>query len=168
MNKRDVLNDITFGARIAEDEGDALESYFVETNQWHRIYSGNVDIVYGPKGSGKSAIYALLLKRESELFDKGILAAPAENPRGELVFKDILVEPPTTENEFRYLWKLYFLTIIGNQLREFNATGDAAKTVIRTIEDNNLLQRHFSLGSALHSAKTLVRRLTTFEPANHP
>lgn len=47
MLKRDVLSSSNFGQRIAEEEGDALQSYFVETDQWKRIFSGEVDVVYG-------------------------------------------------------------------------------------------------------------------------
>jgi ABC-type lipoprotein export system ATPase subunit len=61
MNKKDLLNSITFGQRVAEEEGDFLATYFVETDQWKRLYSGEVDIVYGPKGSGKSALYPVCL-----------------------------------------------------------------------------------------------------------
>lgn len=63
MGKREVLRATTFGKRVAEEEGDELSTYFVETDQWKRISEGEVDIVYGAKGSGKSAIYSLLLRR---------------------------------------------------------------------------------------------------------
>ncbi len=53
MNKRDVLLASTFGKTIAEDEERDLASYFVETDQWRRIFAGEIDVVYGPKGSGK-------------------------------------------------------------------------------------------------------------------
>jgi hypothetical protein len=70
-----------------------------------------VDVVYGPKGSGKSAIYSLLLRRAQELRDHGIYVISAENPRGAPVFKDLVADPPTNEDEFRGLWKLYFLAL---------------------------------------------------------
>ena len=41
--------------------------YFVETDQWNRIYNGGVDVIYGAKGSGKSAIYHLMMNKEGEL-----------------------------------------------------------------------------------------------------
>jgi hypothetical protein len=47
-----------FGERVAEDETSALGQYFVETDQWDRIFDGKVDVIRGDKGSGKSAIYA--------------------------------------------------------------------------------------------------------------
>ena len=55
MAKRDVLAVIDFGHRVAEEESDALLGYFVETDHWRRLYAGSVDVIYGPKGSGKSA-----------------------------------------------------------------------------------------------------------------
>jgi hypothetical protein len=50
-NKHDILASTTFGQRIAEDEVDALVSYFVETDQCRKVISGEVDVIYGPKGS---------------------------------------------------------------------------------------------------------------------
>jgi hypothetical protein len=67
------LQGLNLGQRVAEEEASELANYFVETEQWRQIFSGDIDIVYGPKGSGKSAIYSLLIARESTLFDRGIL-----------------------------------------------------------------------------------------------
>ncbi len=53
---RDLLNDASFGQRIPEDEIHELAEYFVETDQWRRLWSDERDIVLGPKGSGKSAL----------------------------------------------------------------------------------------------------------------
>jgi hypothetical protein len=82
--KLDVLRDLAFGARIAEEEFEQLANYFIETEQWRSIVAGNVDIVFGPKGSGKSAIYATLLDRADTLFDGGVLLVSAENCRCDL------------------------------------------------------------------------------------
>ena len=78
---QNVLRTLSFGQRIAEEERDYLARYFVETDQWRRMYSGDVDIVYGAKGAGKSALYFLLLNR-SDSFDRlGIKLITGENPR---------------------------------------------------------------------------------------
>ena len=66
MELTEILRSLTFGERVAEEEN-TLENYFVETSQWNKIWRGDVDIIYGPKGSGKSALYYLLLKKESDL-----------------------------------------------------------------------------------------------------
>ena len=106
MKRLDLLKQMSFGVQIAEDEVAALASYFVETNQWARIAKGEIDIIRGEKGAGKSAIYSLLMTKAGEFFDNGILLVAAENPRGATVFKDLVADPPTTENEFIALWKL--------------------------------------------------------------
>jgi len=106
MERLALLKTISFGERVAEDEIGALAGYFVETDQWDRILKGEIDVVRGEKGSGKSAIYSLLIARADELFDKGILLTTGENPRGATVFQDLISQPPTTEQEFIGLWKL--------------------------------------------------------------
>lgn len=81
LSKLEVLKRIKIGERVAE-EADELVQYFLETEQWRQMRSGDIDVVYGPKGPGKSVLYTLLSKKENELFDDGILIAPAENVRG--------------------------------------------------------------------------------------
>src|SRR5258708_5971230 len=117
MTKREILKNTTFGAQVAEEEVAQLSTYFVETDEWRRIFSGMVDVIYGPKGSGKSAIYFLLLSRQGELAERGIKIVAAENPKGAPVFKDLVAQPPTDEDEFRALWKLYFLSLLADLLR---------------------------------------------------
>lgn len=79
---------------MAEEEVDALSEYFVETENWNSVFSGKTDIVYGPKGSGKSALYYLLVFRTDELFDRRIVLIPGENPRGAPAFQNLSAAPP--------------------------------------------------------------------------
>lgn len=162
-NKREVLQDTTFGARIAEEERSELSAYFVETDQWRRIFSGEIDIVYGAKGSGKSAIYSLLINRTEQLFDAGIMAIPAENPRGTPVFKDLIEDPPTDETEFRTLWKLYFLSLIAHHLREYGISTSLSKSIVDPLEKAGLLQKQWSLRTVLRSVVDYARDLTKAE-----
>ena len=69
MNKIDILRESTFGSRIAEDEQDVLQSYFVETEHWRKVISGSVDVVYGPKGSGRVPHSIALFAIEWASFD---------------------------------------------------------------------------------------------------
>lgn len=55
-SKNDILQECNFGSQIAEDEISKLNTYFVETEQWRQFYEGECDIVFGAKGSGKSAL----------------------------------------------------------------------------------------------------------------
>jgi hypothetical protein len=163
MKRLDLLKKMSFGSQVAEDEVNALASYFVETNQWQKIANGEIDIVRGEKGAGKSAIYALLTTRADDFFDRGILLVAAENPRGATVFKDLITDPPTTEQEFIVLWKLYVLAIIAQQMREYDIRGALAEKIYRALEDAKLLEKEFSLTALLRSVHDYARRIIKAE-----
>jgi len=148
---------MSFGERIAEQEEKQLAKYFVETEQWRQIYGGDVDVVYGPKGSGKSALFALLQDKKDELFTSQILITSGENPRGDTVFKDLVDDPPTSEAEFVNLWKLYLLTLVGTLVREYAAGSEPAKKLIGRLEDARLLPFAGSLKSLLRAVQRYVR-----------
>jgi hypothetical protein len=67
MDKLNLLKQASFGARVAEEETAELASYFVETDQWTRIVRGEIDVIRGEKGAGKSAIYSLLMNKFERL-----------------------------------------------------------------------------------------------------
>lgn len=159
MNKKEVLLNTSFGERIAEEETDALSSYFVETDQWNQVISGKVDVVYGPKGSGKSALYALLQSKKDELYARHILLAPGETVRGTPVFADLVPDPPASEEEFRGLWKLYFLSLIGTIFRASGLDSETASKLLSTLETADLIQKTFSLKRSLRSAYDYVRKI---------
>jgi hypothetical protein len=166
MEKQHVLKSITFGERIAEEEVDELSSYFVETDQWRSIFAGNVDIVYGPKGAGKSAIYSLLLNRKQELAEESrrIIVIAAENPRGATVFKELADRKlEITEQELYNLWKLYFLSLVADTLRKEGLLGSQIKKVIGKLEENGLLPRETTLSKLLHPVVDYVRNLFQVE-----
>jgi hypothetical protein len=164
-SKHDVLQAVTFGQCIAEDELDDLASYFVETDQWKRIYSGEVDVVYGPKGSGKSAIYSLLMARTNELFDRGIVAAAAENPRGTPAFRDLVTDPPTSEAEFVALWKLYLLCVVAEAFREYGVAGAHSEAIVTPLVEAKLIEkeRGRSLQGLLRGVRDYARSLLNAE-----
>jgi hypothetical protein len=159
----DLLKQMSFGSQIAEEEVNNLADYFVETNRWQKIADGEIDIVRGEKGSGKSAIYALLMTRADDFFDDGILLVAAENPRGATVFKDLVTDPPATEQEFIVLWKLYVLAIIAQQMREYDIRGAHADKLYRALEDAKLLEKEHSLASLLRSVQDYARRIIKAE-----
>jgi hypothetical protein len=165
LDKQDMLRAVSFGERIAEDEVEELESYFVETDQWKRIFGGEVDIVYGAKGSGKSAIYSLLMKRTDDLFDRGIITVAAENPRGTPAFKDLVTDPPASEQEFIALWKLYLLSLIAGTLRDYGIAGDDAEAVIRPLEEAGLIRtgKPSTLQALLRGVLDYARRIRDAE-----
>lgn len=160
MTLLEVLKSSAFGRRTAEEEYDLLHEYFVETEQWRRVFSGDVDIVYGPKGSGKSAIYSLIIRNEDVLFDKNVLVVPGENPQGAPAFKHLSEDAPSDEFEFISLWKLYMLTLCGQAIKDYGFKGNKCDTVVKALEDADLLPSTFSLAKALRYAFDYVKSLT--------
>lgn len=157
MSKQDILSRINFGHRVAEDEADALERYFVETDHWRRLYEGEIDIIYGPKGSGKSALYSLLNSRRDSLFDRNILLVAAENPRGATAFRGLVADPPTAETEFKALWKLYFASLVAGILEEYGFRSDPAQQLRDALAREDLIPRGRSLVSLLRNVIDYVR-----------
>lgn len=158
MNKRTVLLESDFGQRVAEEETSALVSYFVETDYWSRLLRGDIDVVYGPKGAGKSALYSLLVSRTDELFDSGVLLVPGENPRGATAFNNLVADPPATEIEFVGLWKLYFAILLHDVLNDYGVRGDAVGLLAQALEREGLVKGTLSLSRILRAAHDYVRR----------
>lgn len=55
--RKSDLQKISLGASAAENEFRSLDSYFVETSEFLRTLRGEVNVVAGRKGSGKTAIF---------------------------------------------------------------------------------------------------------------
>ena len=163
LTKSEVLEASTFGQRVAEQETRALRSYFVETVAWKSIYAGDVDVVYGPKGAGKSALYSLLRDREDGLRERGVVLVSAENPTGAPVFRDLVADPPASATEFRDLWKLYILSLIARSLRERQASNEPARKLIRMMERAGLIPREASLRGLLRSVVDYIANVRSAE-----
>ncbi|TGQ12336.1 MULTISPECIES: hypothetical protein [unclassified Mesorhizobium] len=58
--RKSLLQTITLGASAAENEFRSLESYFVETSEYLRTLRGEIGVVAGRKGSGKTAIFFMV------------------------------------------------------------------------------------------------------------
>ena len=160
--RRELLSNAVLGSRIAEDEVDDLHSYFVETEQWKSLLDGDVDVVFGAKGSGKSALYSLLVaKREKLRLDRRTMFLPAENPRGTPAFRDLTTAPPLSEEHFRGLWKLYFLSIAASYLRYAltvsRTTNTTADEVFELLASIDLLAPNVTLLTRLRAAYDYLR-----------
>ncbi len=159
-SKRDVLRNLTFGNQVAEEEKDELRDYFVKTQAWDRIYNGEIDIIYGPKGSGKSAIYVLVQDHLDDFFDRNILLVSAENPQGAPAFKDLETDPPTSERDFIAIWKLYFLSLLGRAFHDFGIKNEYSEKVCKTLEDHGLLPSHTTtLGAIIATVRKYIKRV---------
>lgn len=158
MDKRTTLRSITFGQRVAEEETDALATYFVETDQWARLYRGDIDVVYGPKGSGKSALYSLLISKDSALRKRNVLLVPGENPRGAPAFRDLVIDPPGTEREFVGLWKLYFASLLHSVLANNAIKNAETQELEQALAREKLVKGSLTLSGLLRKVVDYARR----------
>ncbi len=157
MTKLELLQKVTFGESVAENEAEKLKDYFLETEFWNSIRNGTIDIVYGAKGAGKSAIYTSLTNDIDTLFDEGILVSVAENPTGNTAFGNLKNDPPTTETEFVRLWKLYFLVITAQVFNEYEIKDKYAEEIRAILTDCNLIPAQTKLESFLKVCVDFMR-----------
>lgn len=63
--KHEKLRDLTLGALAAEHDN-FLEDYFFESRMFRRVALGYTRVLIGNRGSGKSAIFRMLAKKERQ------------------------------------------------------------------------------------------------------
>jgi hypothetical protein len=148
---------------VAELEVNTLSNYFLETDDWHQLIGDEVDIVYGAKGSGKSALYNLLYSKSDELKSSGVLICTAENVQGDPVFKSLPSDPPKSDNEFSALWRIYALSLLGKTLERLNSNNVQAVEFLRRVRDIGLIPQKDSLEFLAKNAISWVKRL--FNPS---
>jgi hypothetical protein len=158
-----ALVNASFGARVAEKELKELSNYFVETDEWRQLLTDHADIVFGEKGSGKSALYSLLAQADDELLASNVLVVPVEKPLGKPVFNLFLSEPPGTEAEFIGIWKLYFLTVTAGLLREWKIETEPARKVFDALEKAGLDVSPNKLELVLRCVRAYVKRVSQIE-----
>lgn len=158
-NDLEVLRELSFGERVAEEEVAELSKYFVQTEQWRQLFAGEVDVIYGFKGTGKSALYSTLLDRKDDLLNRSVLMIAGESVRGTPVFRDLVDDPPASEQEFRNLWKLYFVQLVGLTFRENNFDGKISRRLLNLLEEEELLPREGGLKAIVRSALDYVRSM---------
>ncbi len=165
---------INFGNRVAEDEENQFPDYFLPTRYWKNLINGKVDVVLGPKGSGKSALYLNLLSKEEELKNKNILLFKAENPRGDTIFSlfnqitaTSTYESPKVEylieQDIIAFWKLYFLTIIVTGLNKEQQEECELKKVIEIFEECGLIPTEKNLKNIFRHVIHYLKQVVTLQ-----
>lgn len=166
LSKKNLLSAIRIGHRVAEDEKNELANYFVKTSQWNKLANGEIDIIYGAKGTGKSALYSLLTNNAAEFLDRKILLVPAENPLGASAFQDLIDDNASNEADLNYIWKLYILQLISAELRKASIASDVASKLIAALEVAGLLPRSFTLASLFARAKNYIQSFADNNPTD--
>ena len=169
MLVKTVLQELDLGSSVAEYDL-ALERYFVETQTFRSLLSGNYDVVAGDKGTGKTAIFRIL-KEQAQQFPElvGIEIIPAFNPAGTPVFQRLAESETLSESAYISVWKSYMLALVGNWilgLSEGDYDNDTARldalltrTGLRSLDDTP----GTVFSQLVNRIKHLIRRTSAVE-----
>lgn len=113
----EALQQLSFGEDVAEHE-QGLEHYFLRTAAFWAVANDEVDLVLGPKGSGKSAIARYLCDPHAAIDELDTVdVIPAFNIRGSLLFRRLeRIEIARDDATQRTFFLAYMVGLIGNHL----------------------------------------------------
>lgn len=114
------LVDLFLGQSAAENEMLSLRNYFLQTEEFNRVSNGNVNVVAGRKGSGKTALFFQTRNRIRK--DKRNIVLDL-NPEGFQLqkFKDLVLKHlahGTKEHTVTAFWEYLFFLEIAYKLLE--------------------------------------------------
>jgi hypothetical protein len=154
MLVKELLAELDLGNSVAEFDQD-LQSYFVETQSFRALVRGDVDIIAGDKGTGKTALFRVLRERYRDIPAlANIEIIPAFNPAGNPVFQRLGQMPALTEGQYATIWKSYFLSLVGNWLLAI--VGGPESENLKRLDD---VLTKLSLRSADDSPQTVFSKL---------
>src|SRR6185503_17468696 len=109
----------------------------------------------------------LIRQQETLRLGRRIVFLAAENPRGTPAFRDLAEDPPATEEQFRNLWKLYFLTLVANYIRRHRevtrSSSRHSEKLIKALVEEGLLMADLSLVARLKAVLNYIRRMPSLE-----
>jgi hypothetical protein len=110
---RGLLKDLDLGSSVAETDN-VLGNARVETSVFHELLGDRVDLIQGTKGSGKSALFRLVIDylEEALLRDKKVVIAHGVSRPDDNIFHAFRSDfDQFTEDDFEAFWVIYFATL---------------------------------------------------------
>ena len=136
----ELLESITFGKVAAERDANLMD-WFVSTLAFKRVTGGDISLVLGEKGTGKTAIYRVLV--ENQGFIEGLeedIMVPTSDIQGISDFGELLSIAKGASENYRQLWKLYFTIILGRALLKRSEVSNINVSRLRgLLHDSGLL-----------------------------
>ena len=133
---RELLESMTFGTVAAERDTNLVD-WFVSTLAFKRVISGDISLVLGAKGTGKTAIYRVLV--ENQGFIEGLeedIVIPTTDIQGISDFHQVLNVGQGEPDNYRQLWKLYFALLLGKTLLAESQVSDIDVSRLRGLLRN--------------------------------
>lgn len=116
--QKTLLERISFGASSAENEFRELAGYYLDTDQFQRALRGEVRLVVGRKGSGKTAIFAQVRDRIRQI-SKNVVLDLRPDGYQLIKFKEMVLKylgPGALEHTVTAFWEYLLLLEICHKL----------------------------------------------------
>ncbi|MBL3587538.1 hypothetical protein JMM61_19585 [Rhodovulum sulfidophilum] len=165
IDKRAVLESLDIGNGVAERERAVLKDFFLESSAWRKLRTGNADLVFGPKGSGKSTLFFNVIEHEYDLLEEGILIVSSENTAGESVFSAARQNPPENEEEYIAIWKLYILALIVDRCSKDGLNFREIKAVEQLLTQEGIYKKGRTISGFFSSVVEYVKSRLNFNTA---
>ncbi|RVK99399.1 P-loop ATPase, Sll1717 family [Sinorhizobium meliloti] len=161
---RSKLQELSLGASAAENEFRLLENYFVETSEFVRTLRGEVSVVSGRKGSGKTAIFFMVrdtirVKKNTQVSDLKPESHQLSLFREELLK---LVSIGVFDHTLAAFWYFVFLTeMLFTVKREYQHRSKFEMKALQALADiDNVLNQFGILDSGDFTAR--INKLSKF------
>jgi hypothetical protein len=140
------LTDLFLGQSAAENEMTSLRNYYLQTEEYNRVMNGDVNLVAGRKGSGKTALFFQTRNRLRN--DKRNIVLDL-NPEGFQLqkFKDLVLqnlEQGTKDHTVTAFWEYLFLLELAHKLLEKDRN---------TYVHNHKIRDHYTKIATLYNAE---------------
>lgn len=161
-----VLQKIDFGASSAENEMRSLQSYYLKTDAYNRALRGEVQLVVGRKGSGKSAIFLQIRDKERSKSDNVVLDLKPEGYKL-IKFKELLLsylQEGTFQHTITAFWEYILLLEICHKVLENDKKkhlySDRLFEPFKTLEKSYSAEDYLTEGDFSERMSTLMNNLT--------
>jgi hypothetical protein len=170
-----ILSSFEFG-EVEPSNDDLLLACYCDTPPIERFLTSNRSIILGGKGTGKTALFTLLKQKDREFINpkkakQRIIPIDTDIEYTRLrytVLKSIKSDIPDEDIQFRYLWEIYVLYRVINELKRGNFFLDAKakKDTQAFLDIFDPEKKNMSLFDFLTSIRgTVGIRLDTSNPA---
>jgi hypothetical protein len=163
-NKRTALQQLTLGASAAENEFRTLSHYFVETAEFGRTLRGEVNVVAGRKGSGKTAIF--FQARDNFREDRSVFVTDLKPESHQLsLFREELrkiVDVGSFDHTLAAFWYFLLLTeVVLTMKREFDFRSRHDQKALEAVNDIDHWVDAYQIGDS-GDFTTRINRLGRF------
>jgi hypothetical protein len=138
MSERMPQMRLAFGAPAAErDIGYGLADYFVDTTAYERVQSGSKVVVVGARGSGKSAIFQMLARRERAKGTSVVELSP-ENYSYEMMSSTMEAEQRgawAKSGAYAVAWKHLLIIEVMKRLAKTVGNRGANRAIVKHLRD---------------------------------